>query len=114
MSELKNLLGDRIRNFRKGRGYSQEELANLAGLHSVYIGQLERGEKSPTIESLEGIVDALGISFEDLFRHIKPNPDSEESVVISEIITKVQSRNLEEQRGISKMIDFLLEWKESK
>ncbi|MEC0090227.1 helix-turn-helix domain-containing protein [Paenibacillus macquariensis] len=48
-------LGDQVvYNYRKGRGYSQEELANLANLHSVYIGQLERGEKSPTIESLEG------------------------------------------------------------
>lgn len=113
MSDLKLVLGERIRNYRKGRGYSQEELANLANLHTVYIGQLERGEKSPTIDSLEGIVDALGISFEELFRYIKVD-GSQESSLMNEIITKIQGRSLEEQQGISKMIDMLLEWKEFK
>lgn len=114
MSDLKYVLGEKIRNYRKWRGYSQEELANLANLHTVYIGQLERGEKSPTIDSLEGIVEALGISFEELFRHIKPAPNDQEGVVLNEIITKVQSRSTEEQQSISKMIDLLLEWKEIK
>ncbi|MEK4140083.1 helix-turn-helix transcriptional regulator [Paenibacillus sp. FSL L8-0333] len=114
MSDLKYALGEKIRNYRKGRGYSQEELANLANLHTVYIGQLERGEKSPTIDSLEGIVEALGISFEELFRHIRPVPDSQESVVISEIISKVQGRSIQEQQVINKMIDLMIEWKEVK
>lgn len=114
MSDLKYALGEKIRNYRKGRGYSQEELANLANLHTVYIGQLERGEKSPTIDSLEGIVDALGISFEELFRHIKPAPNDQERVVLNEIITKIQGRSTEEQQSISKMIDLLFEWKEFK
>ena len=55
--------------------------------------------------------DALGISFEELYQHIKTNPDIQEGLVLDKIINKVQGRNLEEQQGISTMIDQLMEWK---
>jgi transcriptional regulator with XRE-family HTH domain len=51
MSDLAKIIGERIRNFRRERGLSQEELAHLASLHSTYIGQIERGEKNMTLES---------------------------------------------------------------
>lgn len=48
MSDLAKLIGERLRNFRKEKGLSQEEVAHLSSLHSTYIGQLERGEKNAT------------------------------------------------------------------
>ncbi|WP_245308308.1 helix-turn-helix domain-containing protein [Halalkalibacter urbisdiaboli] len=62
MSDIPKLIGERIRNYRKEKGLNQEELAHRAGLHSIYIGQLERGEKQATISSLEKIINVLGIS----------------------------------------------------
>ena len=38
-------LGERLRAYRTQRGWSQEEMAERADLHTTYIGQLERGEK---------------------------------------------------------------------
>ena len=49
-------LGQRIRAERTARKMTQEELAERADLHPTYIGQVERGEKSLTIASLEKIV----------------------------------------------------------
>uniref|UniRef100_UPI0040289E14 helix-turn-helix domain-containing protein n=2 Tax=Eubacteriales incertae sedis TaxID=538999 RepID=UPI0040289E14 len=49
-------LGKRIRTERIDKKMTQEELAERAGLHPTYIGQVERGEKSLTITSLEKIV----------------------------------------------------------
>ena len=46
-------LGQRIRAERTARKMTQEELAECADLHPTYIGQVERGEKSLTIASLE-------------------------------------------------------------
>ena len=55
-------LGKRIRTERIDKKMTQEELAERAVLHPTYIGQVERGEKSLTITSLEKIVEGLGIS----------------------------------------------------
>lgn len=67
MSKLSVMLGTRIRSYRKKLGLSQEKLAELSGCHATYIGQLERGEKNATLESVEKITVALGIPFSELF-----------------------------------------------
>ena len=70
MSEIAKTVGERIRAYRIKAGLSQENLAEKAGLHSTYIGQLERGEKNATLESIEKVARALDVSFETLFMHI--------------------------------------------
>ncbi|MDR0232616.1 MAG: helix-turn-helix domain-containing protein [Dysgonamonadaceae bacterium] len=48
-------IGGSIRILRTGKGPSQEQLALNAGVNTSYIGQIERGEKNPTIKTLEKI-----------------------------------------------------------
>ena len=50
---------------------SQEELAEKCGLHPTYIGQLERGEKNATLESIEKVANGLSISLSRLFENIE-------------------------------------------
>lgn len=45
-------IGNRIRYYRTLKEISQEKLSELSSLHPSYIGQLERGEKTPSIETL--------------------------------------------------------------
>lgn len=59
MSAMTKLIGLRIRNYRIQSGLNQEQLAELAGCHPTYIGQIERGEKNATIESILKITKAL-------------------------------------------------------
>ena len=70
MSELTKVLGQRIRNYRTAQKLSQEKLAELAGCHHTYIGQIERGEKNATIESIEKIASALNVSLSRLFENL--------------------------------------------
>lgn len=70
MSNLSIEIGQRIRNYRIQQKMSQEELAERCGLHSTYIGQLERGEKNATIESISKIAAGLDISLSTLFENI--------------------------------------------
>jgi transcriptional regulator with XRE-family HTH domain len=70
MAEIAKIIGERIRAYRTKAGLSQENLAERAGRHSTYIGQLERGEKNATLESIEKVARALDVSFETLFMHI--------------------------------------------
>lgn len=70
MSEISKLIGQRIRNYRTQQKLSQEKLAELSGCHPTYIGQIERGEKNATIESIEKIASALNISLSQLFEKL--------------------------------------------
>ena len=61
-SELLVKLGEKIRETRKERGLTQEELAFKANLHRTYIGMIERAEKNLTITNLDKIAKALEVS----------------------------------------------------
>jgi transcriptional regulator with XRE-family HTH domain len=60
--------GERVREIRKAKGLSQEELAHKANLHRTYIGMIERGEKNITLVNIEKIAQALEIEIEDLLK----------------------------------------------
>jgi transcriptional regulator with XRE-family HTH domain len=70
MSDVIKIIGQRIRNHRTAMGLSQEKLAELCGCHPTYIGQIERGEKNATIESIARIASALGIPISRLFEKL--------------------------------------------
>jgi len=56
-------LGQVMRAFRQRRDLSQEELGDRAGVHRTYVGQVERGERNPSFESLDRLLRALGVSW---------------------------------------------------
>ena len=60
-------LGTRIRELRRKRGWSQEFLAELAGVHRTYMWGIERGVRNPSLRHLAQIADALGVSIAQLF-----------------------------------------------
>jgi transcriptional regulator with XRE-family HTH domain len=55
-----------LRAARKGRHLSQEELADIAGLHRTYVGSVERGERNVSIDNIERLADALRVDVVDL------------------------------------------------
>ncbi len=75
MSDIAKTVGKRLRGYRTSNGLSQEKLAEKAGLHPTYIGQVERGEKNLTIESLEKITKALDIPMASVFEKIEDRRD---------------------------------------
>lgn len=58
---LKQTVAKNIRVLRLARGYTQEELSELAGINRNYTGMIEREERSPTVDMLEKIAKALAI-----------------------------------------------------
>jgi transcriptional regulator with XRE-family HTH domain len=55
-------MGDRIRDIRKSKDISQEELAFKAKIDRSYMGRIERGEKNITVLTLHQIAKTLGVS----------------------------------------------------
>ena len=64
--ELTQILADNLRNYRKAKHISQEELADVCELHRTYIGSVERGERNVTLSTLEVLAGALGVSVTEL------------------------------------------------
>jgi transcriptional regulator with XRE-family HTH domain len=71
MDSITKEVGLRIRMYRLRQGMTQEVLAEKAELHHTYIGQVERGEKSLTLGSLERILRALNVTFSDFFENVE-------------------------------------------
>jgi len=70
MKGIAETIGERIRIYRNRAGLTQEKLAEMAGVHHTYVGQLERGEKNASLETIEKIATALRLPFEVLFEAI--------------------------------------------
>ena len=100
MSGIAKAVGQRIRNYRMDRGLSQEKLAELAGCHPTYIGQLERGEKNATIESFEKIASALGITLSRLFEKLDTPPGLEERNIPLECYELFASKTKRQQERL--------------
>ncbi|MEK7377055.1 MAG: helix-turn-helix transcriptional regulator [Candidatus Margulisiibacteriota bacterium] len=62
--------GHAAREQRTKLGYSQEELAESAGLHRTYIGMIERAEKNITLENISKLAKALNLKICELFNKI--------------------------------------------
>lgn len=58
--------GERVRQLRKEKSLSQEELSFKADLHRTYIGMIERAEKNITLTNIEKIAKALEVSVSEL------------------------------------------------
>jgi len=61
--------GVKVRELRKLKNLSQEELSYKADLHRTYIGMIERAEKNITLMNIEKIANALDIQISDLFNN---------------------------------------------
>ena len=66
--DIKFRFGQRLRELRRERGLSQEELAFRAGLHRTYVSSVERGQRNVALVNLEKLSRVLEIDIADLFR----------------------------------------------
>jgi transcriptional regulator with XRE-family HTH domain len=76
--QLEQILGRELQRCRQEKGWSQEYLAEITGLHRTYISQLERGLKSPSVRVLSHITNALGLRMSEFFSSV------EESLSVNE------------------------------
>jgi transcriptional regulator with XRE-family HTH domain len=69
------VFGERVRERRNQLGDSQEKLAERAGLHWTFVGQVERGRRNLSLNNILKLAAALGIDPGDLMRGLKPNAE---------------------------------------
>ena len=112
MSDIAKILGQRIRNYRTAKRLSQEKLAELSGCHPAYIGQIERGEKNATVESIEKISHALNIPLSTLFEKLGAEGDASHSIPL-ECYELISARSKTEQEQILRVLIEIEKYKNS-
>lgn len=66
--DIQKTLGKNVRRYREEKGWSQEDLAELSGLHRTYISGIERGVRNPTTTVVLELALALQVQPSDLFK----------------------------------------------
>jgi transcriptional regulator with XRE-family HTH domain len=61
MRQFSDMFSEIVKELRERKKLSRAALAKRAGLHQTYIGLLERGERSPNLDTAKAIADALEI-----------------------------------------------------
>jgi transcriptional regulator with XRE-family HTH domain len=74
--DIKRLIGERIRQLRKEKGFSQERLGYESELHCTHIGSIERGQKNWSIDTLIKVAKGLNVEVADLFTFVMPTADA--------------------------------------
>lgn len=103
MSDIAKTVGQRIRNYRTNLGFSQEKLAELSGCHPTYIGQLERGEKNATLESIEKVAAALNIPLSKLFEKLDGKEDNIPNIPLK-CYEFISAKTLKEQERLHRIL----------
>lgn len=67
------MLGDVLKSYREEAGMTQEALAFEAELDRTYISQLERNKKSPTVDVLFRLCEAMGVKASELIARVEDN-----------------------------------------
>ena len=106
---IAKIIGERLRAYRIQKGWSQEMLAEKAELHHTYIGQLERGEKNATSETIYKVATALDIPLSALFENISPSSEVQDYASLSYDL--IQKQPLSEQKMLYEILERIIRFK---
>jgi transcriptional regulator with XRE-family HTH domain len=98
----KTSLGQRIRESRIEKGYTQQALANKAGIGLMYLGEIERGIKMPSLSVFIKIVDALDISADYVLRD---ELKSGEQYVYDDLTSKLTPLSPGQRKAAAEILD---------
>ena len=98
-------LGNRIKSARLEKGYTQSALARHAGVSNVYLGEIERGLKMPSLQSFIKIIQALNISADYILRD---ELATGEQYVYDEITIKMRNLTPKQRKTATDILDGYL------
>lgn len=106
MKTIKELVGARLKELRKNKGFSQAEIAEKVSLDSKHISRLETGKTFPYPETLEALAKALDVPIKEFFEfeHLQ-----EQEVSIRTVQELIEGAGEEKLRLIYKVVKAILQ-----
>lgn len=101
----KATLGKRIREARRNKGYTQQALATKAGIGEMYMGEIERGVKMPSMNIFIKIVEALDVSADLILRD---EVTSGQQFIYNEITERLKGITPKQRKTVADILDAYL------
>lgn len=108
--DILKIVGRRVRDLRKQRDLSQEQLGELAGVHFTYIGKIERAEKNISLLSLDKVARALNVTIFDLIisgTNIRVEKN-EKDILLNQINEQLTTMNKNDLRKFQRILNEFL------
>jgi len=105
---ISDKVGSRIREYRKRRGITQEALALSANIGVSFLGDVERGNKKPSIDSLEKILSVLNITFIEFFNFNDELKSYKDSTAFEKLNIELQNLSSDEIETIYNIVKQIL------
>lgn len=109
---LREMIGFRIKNLRKQRNWTQEELAERSGVNISYLGTVERGTRNVSADTLDRIISSLEISVSDFFNmdDIPDQLDIETLTLFEEYKSLFLNLNIHQMRSIHRIVKEVIQF----
>ena len=95
-------LGAKIREVRKECGYTQEKLAEMADIGTMYLGEIERGEKMPSLKIFIQLIESMNVSADYILRN---ELSSGKEYVFDEITKKLDKLTPKQRKAAGDILD---------
>lgn len=102
----KTALGKKLRQARQNKGYTQHTLAEIAGVGDVYLGEIERGIKMPSLNIFIKLIEALDISADYILRD---ELTSGKEFIYDEITQKLKNLTPKQRKTAADILDAYLQ-----
>ena len=102
----KTALGKKLRQARKRKGYTQHALSEIANIGDVYLGEIERGIKMPSLNIFIKLVEALDISADYILRD---ELTSGKEYIYDEITQKLKDLTPKQRKTAVDILDAYLQ-----
>lgn len=98
-------IGKRIAQYREARGYTQEKFAEIVALTPNYLSAVERGVKTPSVETLVTIINSLDVSADEIFVDVIKVGYK---IQASKFANEISSLSQEDQKRIFAVVETLI------
>ena len=95
-------LGAKIREVRKECGYTQEKLAEMADIGTMYLGEIERGEKMPSLKIFIQLIESMNVSADYILRN---ELSSGKEYVFDEITRRLEKLTPKQRKAAKDILD---------